>query len=626
MQDLVEIETLVLEMLIIVSVVVVAGRRFRIPPTVGLVLAGLALSLRPGIHVELAPDLILALFVPPLVFEAAFHINLDSLRRNLGMVVLLAGPGVIVSMVVVGAIVAQGAGLSPALGLLFGALIAATDPVSVVALFRRLGAPKRLEVLIEGESLLNDGTAIVLFNLALAAVLTGRFAVGEGIVDFVRVAGGGVLIGILSGWLVSRLIARIDDHLVETTLTTVLAFGSYLVAERTGFSGVLAVVAAGLVNGNIGPRGMSPTTRIVVLNFWDYVAFLANSAVFLLIGLRIDVPALAANLGPIAWAVGAVLVSRAVVIYGLTWFSGGVPRMWRPVLYWGGLRGGIALALALSLPPEVGEARSLVILMTFGVVLFTLVGQGLSMSWLIRKVGIVERTPEQIEFERRQGRALSARMAVRHLERQHEAGLLSMATWKQVQPLLQARLDGLTQAVQETLDQDPDLGAEELTAARREALLVQRNSLSDLRRDGVISDETYGDLTTEIDAALEAGPEAWSGPDGGSTDPIRYLLAAVVDAVDLESTVHSLGAMGVRVTRMESRGAFLQRRSHVVLMAVADGRLASVVEVMRRTCRKRVEYLATLPGPGPLPVSDPVPVEVGGATVFAFRLDDYVEL
>ena len=170
-------------------------------------------------------------------------------------------------------------------------------------------------------------------------------------------------------------------------------------------------------------------------------------------------------------------MSRAVVIYGLTWISGDVPWKWRHALYWGGLRGGVALALALSLPAAVGEARSLVILMTFGVVLFTLVGQGLSMNWLVRKVGIVERTPDQIEYERRHGRALSARMAVRHLERQHEEGLLSTVTWRQVQPLLQARLDGLTQAVQETLDQTPDLGIEELTATRREALLVQRNAL-----------------------------------------------------------------------------------------------------------------------------------------------------
>lgn len=625
MERLFELETLVLEMLIVVSLVVVAGRRFRVPPTVGLVLAGLALSLRSRIDADLAPDLILALFVPPLVFEAAYQINLDSLRKNLGIVLLLAGPGVVLSMVIVAGIVVWGAGLSPTTGLIFGALIAATDPVSVVAIFRRLGAPKRLEVLLESESLLNDGTAIVLFNLALAAALSGGFSAGPAIVDFVRIAGGGIAIGGLLGWIVSRLIAHIDDHLVETTMTTVLAFGAYLIADRMGFSGVLAVVAAGLVNGNLGPRGMSPTTRIVVLNFWDYVAFLANSAVFLLIGLRIDVPALAANLGPIAWAVAAVLVSRAVVIYGFTWLARDVPAKWRHVLYWGGLRGGIALALALTLPAEVGDDRSLVVLMTFGVVLFTLLGQGLTMGWLTRRVGIAERSPAQIEFERRHARALSARMALRHLERQYEDGLLSSVTWNELQPLLAARLEGLTRAVQEAQDLAPGLGMEEVMAVRREALLVQRNSLADLRRDGVVSEETFGELTSEIDAALDAGPDVWGGPSEEAA-PVRQLLAAVIDAADLESSMHALAAIGVRVTRMESRGGFLRRRNHVVLMAVAEGRLEAVVDTLRRTCRRRVEYLSALPLPGPVPMAEPMAVEVGGASLFVFNLTDYVEL
>jgi CPA1 family monovalent cation:H+ antiporter len=625
MDTLVEVETLVLEMLIIVSLVIVAGRRFRIPPTVGLVFAGLALSLRAGIEARLAPDLILALFVPPLVFEAAFHLNLDSLRRHLRTVLLLAGPGVVVSMAVVGLIVTRGAGLSPAMGLVFGALIAATDPVSVVALFRRLGAPKPLEVLVEGESLLNDGTAIVLFNIALAVVLTGSFSIGQGILDFLRVAGGGIIVGLLLGWVVSRLIASIDDHLVETTLTTVLAFGSYLAAERIGVSGVLAVVAAGLVNGNIGPRGMSPTTRIVVFTFWEYVAFLANSAVFLLIGLRIDLPALAANLAPIAWAIGAVLVSRAMVIYGFTLLSRDVPMRWRHILNWGGFRGGIALALALSLPAALGQERETVILMTFGVVLFTLVGQGLTIGGVMRRVGIVERTPEQIEFERRHARALSARMALQHLEVRHEDGLISSVTWDQLRPLLVGRVQGLTRAVQEILNQAPALGLEELAASRREALQVQRTALADLRRDGVISEETFEELSTEIDAALDAGVELWP-PGGADSPPIRQLVAAVVDAGDLESASHALEAQGVRVTRIDSQGGFLQRRSHLLLIGVPAGGLERVVESLRRTCRRRVEFMPALPGPTVVPIGEPVAVDVGGASVFAFVVEDYVEI
>jgi CPA1 family monovalent cation:H+ antiporter len=179
-----------------------------------------------------------------------------------------------------------GPGLALSTALVFGALISATDPVAVVSLFRILGVPKRLAVLMEGESMFNDGTAIVLFNLMLAFALTGGFDLTHGLWEFVRVAVGGLLLGFLLGWLVSRIIARIDDYLIETTLTVVLAFGSYLLAEQLHFSGVLAVVAAGLVNGNIGPQGMSPTTRIVLFNFWEFVAFLANSMIFLMLGLQ----------------------------------------------------------------------------------------------------------------------------------------------------------------------------------------------------------------------------------------------------------------------------------------------------------------------------------------------------
>ena len=623
MDSLVQVETLVLELLLIVSVVAVVVRRFRIPYTVALVLVGAALSLRSSLDIRLTPQLILSLFLPPLVFEAAFHLNVEAVRRNLPTILLFAVPGVILNTFLVGGIVAWGAGLPLSLTLVFGALISATDPVAVVAIFRKLGVPKRLEVLLEGESLLNDGTAIVVFQLAVVSLALGGFNLGQGLIDFVRVSAGGLLVGLVLGWLISRMIAQIDDYLVETTLTTVLAYGSYLLAEQLGGSGVLAVVVAGLVNGNLGPRGMSPTTRIVVLNFWEYVAFLANSAVFLLIGLQIDVPGLVANWQPILWGVAGVLVSRAVVVYGLSMLGGRLPWSWRHVLYWGGLRGGIALALALSLPADIGPGRTPITVMTFGVVLFTLVGQGLTMGPLVRRLGLTQRGEAQVEYERRHARALSTRAAYQHLSRLHRDGLLSGPSWERLEPVLRGRTEALTAAVKDVLSSAPDIEAQELETARREALRASRSSLAGLRRDGVVSDEIYEELAAEVDAALETGGEGWASMIGTKKESrIAQLVLAVVQRRDLESASNALAARGVQVTRIQSSGGFLGQGNCTLLVGLPEGKLEETIQALEETCRSRVEYLP-MPAAeaGRLSLAPPTPVTVRGATVFAFDVE-----
>ena len=264
-------EEVIIGLLLTASLVAIFVRRYRLPYTVGLVVIGLLISaLYPEPLPELvSSDIILSLLVPPLVFEAAFHLRLEDLRRDFGLILTLAVPGVILTTVVVGGLIFLAKiGIDFKVALVFGALIAATDPVAVVALFRRLGVPKRLQVLLEGESLFNDGTAIVMFNIMLAIaglasqdspLLDASFA--EWIGEFLKVAGGGLAVGIVLGIAASQIIGRIDDPLVETTLTTVLAYGAFLIGEHgLHVSGVLAVVAAGIVNGNVGPRGMSATT------------------------------------------------------------------------------------------------------------------------------------------------------------------------------------------------------------------------------------------------------------------------------------------------------------------------------------------------------------------------------
>jgi len=379
----------------------------------------------------------------------------------------------------------------------------------VVALFRAMGVPKRLQVLLEGESLFNDGTAIVIFNLMLGIALTGHFNLGASLLQFLLVTGGGILVGVLFGIIVSEIIGRIDNYLVETTLTTILAYGSYLIAEYLfGVSGVLAVVAAGLASGQIGPKGMSPTTRIVVFNFWEYAAFLANSFVFLIIGLQINLNLLISNAAAIGWGILAVLLARAVTVYGLSFVSKNISFRWKNVLFWGGLRGAISLALALSLSTQIPNRVQLQA-MAFGVVFFTLLVEGLTMKPLIRRSGVVKFSAVQLEYERRHARAIAVRAAQARLKQLNREGLISDYTWKILKPILEQQCKTVTDEVHQVFEDEPRLHQEELSDALREALRSQRSTYSALFRDNIIDEETYTHLVSEVDILLADPESTW---------------------------------------------------------------------------------------------------------------------
>jgi CPA1 family monovalent cation:H+ antiporter len=510
MEEFLAVETLVILLLLVVSLVAIAVRRIRLPYTVALVLVGLFITFQqqPVIGV-VTPELILGLFVPPLIFEAAFHLEFRQLRDNLIPILVLAVPGVLLSTLIVGGIIATGIGLSLSVAAVFGALISATDPVAVVAFFRALGVPRRLAVAVEGESLFNDGTAIVVYSIALGAALAGSFDVVEGIFMFVRVALGGLGIGMALGWIVSRLIAQIDDYFIEITLTTVLAYGAYLTAEQVHVSGVLAVVAAGIVSGNMTPQGMSPTTKIVLFNFWEYLAFLANSLVFLLIGIEVNVPQLIDHIVPIIVAVGAVLASRAIVVYGLLWLTRlasdkvHMPLSWRHVLFWGGLRGAIGLALALSLPAELAQ-RDLLEVMAFGVVLFTLMGQGTTIQFLLKRLGLAERPEHIVAREKRLGRLYAAQAGLHRLADLRHDGLLAGDVWAGLRDEYYRTSEQLTEEMIQLFAEHPDLEREVLLRARQEALRSERGALSDALRQGLISEDVYRELASDVDRRLEA--------------------------------------------------------------------------------------------------------------------------
>ena len=618
-------EEIIIILLLLASVVAIFAERWRVPYTVGLVLIGLTLTLMPTLHVEIDPEIILYLLVPPLIFEAAFHIRMEDLKRNWTLIALLAIPGVIVNMLLVAGIVSWGAGIAFDAALVFGALIAATDPVAVVALFRKLGAPKRLQVILEGESLFNDGTAIVLFGLMLAAVRTNSFNIIDGFAGFLRVAGGGVMLGAVLGLVVSQLIRNVDNPMVENTLISVLAFGAYLMGELLHVSGVLAVVAAGLVNGNVGPRGMSATTRVVVANFWEYAAFIANSLVFLFVGLTIDISLLIENWQSILLAIVGTLVARAVGVYFFSLFSD-IPWNWRHILYWGGLRGAISLALVLSLPAIPGLPLERLQAMAFGVVLFTLLVQGFSMERLTKWLKLVRQSEWYDEYKRRHARYVAAQNSHEYLQRLAQRGGLSPYTWSHISPMLKRQRDALREAIAEVFKADPTIEADELDYARREALRVQRNVLLDLFHDGVISEETYTELVGEIDHALtteDSAPHLLYGAQ--TSEKIDRLMLAIVQPKDVEAITAALLKLGVSLGRLPSKGNFLQNNNVTLLIGFPHPMEDQILNVLRRHARRRAMLAPNTTTPRAFPWRSQR-IRVGGAVIFLLEVEEYHEL
>ena len=507
-------EAVILLMFVVASAVAIGARRFNIPYTVALVPVGLVLS---ALHLLNPPlltrDVLFLVFLPGLVFEAAFHINYDSLWRDRIAVLALAIPGVMLSigltaslLVFAGVVTDYLPDMGWALALVFGAAVAATDPISVVALFSQLGAPRRLTLLIEGESLLNDGTSIVFFSLILALVMGETASPGGLLVDFGREVGGGAIVGAAIGLAISQVVRHIDDAMVEVMLMTVAAYGSFLVADQAGFSGVISTVTAGLICGNYGARtGMSPTTRIAVVTFWDYFGFALNSLVFLLMGFEIHIDTLLSAWPIIVVAYAAVTVARGLVIFGisglLAFSHARIPRAWSLILTWGGLRGAISMVLALSLPPEL-PLRDLLVNMVFGVVLLSILVQGLSMTSLARRLGVIGGREAMTLYELARARRQLAMDALGEIENLRHGHFVEPRALDAVEDEYRKRASRAEAQLEEVeLDRDRQLH-EETAEARRRLLLFERKQLLEARQRGMMGDDAFNRLLADIDARL----------------------------------------------------------------------------------------------------------------------------
>ena len=406
--------SIVIGLIFAASISAIFVKKARLPYTIGLLIVGIGIGylssrvdmLAPLREVQLTPDIILFLILPTLLFEASINIDSRLLSRNLVPILLLATVGLLISTVIVGFGISAVTPLTLGAALVFGALISATDPVAVIALFKELGVPKRLSTLVDGESLFNDATAIVVFNILIVIITTGTAfsasVVISGVGQFLLVFIGGLLAGVTLGAAMLWIIAlERSDHMVQAALTSVLAYLAFIVAEHLlEVSGVMAVVAAGILTSWAGMRVFDDSMRRYLTEFWELMAFLANSMIFLLMGLTeyhlfADLGRYNDTLGYILIGFMLTIIARFLVVYGLTPLANRlapkarVERDDKAVIFWGGLRGAIPLALALGLPADF-EHRIMIIDLTLGVVLMSLLIQGIIVSWLLRKLGLIE--------------------------------------------------------------------------------------------------------------------------------------------------------------------------------------------------------------------------------------------
>lgn len=422
------IRDLVLLLLIALAVILLT-RRLAIPYTLGLVVAGLLLGFLHLIpDAALTPDLVLFVFLPPLLFEGAWSVKFALLKENWRVIFFLAGPGLLLSLVIIAGILRVGEGLDWLTALLLAAILSPTDPVAVLGLFRQLHVNARLATIIEGESLFNDGVAGSLYQIFMALLLLslqGRTLTageiwGQGTLLLLQAAGGGLLIGGAGGFLISQGLKRLDEPVLETTVTLLTAYGLYWLADALHVSAIVAVIIAGLILSNYGRRiGMSERSQSDVETFWQMLAFLANALIFLLIGIQVQrltlhlfsTSGLSAG-GVALFAIGVVLLSRLALVLVLMlrswvrlprWIADQIrpilvrqplPRPWSMVIFWSGLRGALSLALVLALPVTL-PARETLLISTYAVVTFTLLVQGFSLRWVLRRVLTPHRTDEQ---------------------------------------------------------------------------------------------------------------------------------------------------------------------------------------------------------------------------------------
>ncbi len=508
-------ESVILILFVIASAVAIVARRFDLPYTIALMAVGLVLGPMKLLHPpHLTQELVYSIFLPPLIFEAAIHLRASELLKNIWIVLILAVPGVVMAtLLTAGVMIPVSTHLvhhievvTWSLGILFGAAVAATDPVAVGGVFKKMGAPRRLRILVEGESLLNDGTSIVVFVIAVQFI-QGTLSSPQGaITDFFRIVGLGLIIGMLVGLAADAVMRHIHDAMVVITITTVAAFGSFLIAEHVGVSGVMSCVAAGLVCGEKSfSSALFPAIKIATETFWEYVAFAMNSLIFLLMGFAIDITRMVELWPAILIAFGAVVCARFMVVLA-TWMlfrptRQRIPFAWSLVLGWGGLKGALSMVLAMSIPDSMAFKDTIVTLV-FGVVLLSIFFQGLTMAPFMRFLKVALPVKGLGDYESLKARFVLLQNALEEIDRLFQKRLLTPKSARSLKEEFRNQLEEVSRELEKIQPDREAIVAEEILRTKRCLIIDQKAQLLEMYQTGSIGLEAYEKLKEELDARL----------------------------------------------------------------------------------------------------------------------------
>ena len=505
-----ELVIILIILLLIATVVALVTQRLRIPYVTGLVLAGLPITEVLSRRIGLDPSLVLNLFLPILIFEAAINTDISRLRSTFKPIALLAGPGSIFSSAIIAILVKFGLGLDWIPALLIGVILANTDTVSMIAVFKEIRVPSRLSTIVEGETLFNDAAALVSFNLILVVYATGSLTVVGGLKELLVVALGGGLVGVILGYLSLPIFVRLNDPLSSLLLTVALALGTFQIGQFFGVSGAVAVVIAGLIFGNLGlSRSTSASDRITLLSFWEYAGFGVNTFIFLLIGIEINPLTLWRILPSILFVILAYQLGRILSVYlllaGLRWFDRPIPLRWQHVLFLGNIKGSLSMALALSIPLGL-TGRDNIIALVFGAVLFSLVGQGLSLPWLVKRLKISRVSDVMQEAGQLQIQLIASKAAQDELDSLLKAGVLPKAVYEELWASYQARVAQSERVLRDLYNQhragqlEGDRSG--LDTIRRRLLLAEKGAVSDALRKRIVPEDLVHPYIKDLDEKL----------------------------------------------------------------------------------------------------------------------------